>query len=50
MASRHNKGRAGDLRDTMIAGIVLARHATLATRNTAHFEDAAMHLVNPWMA
>ena len=50
MASRHKKGRPGDLRDTMIAGIVLARHATLATRNTAHFEDAAVPLVNPWVA
>ena len=49
MASRHKKGRPGDLRDTMIAGIVLARHATLATRNTAHFEDAEVPLVNPWM-
>ncbi len=50
MASRHKKGRPGDLRDTMIAGIVLVRHATLATRNTAHFEDAAVPLVNPWTA
>lgn len=48
MASRHRKGRPGDLRDTMIAAIVLARHATLATRNTAHFEDADVPLVNPW--
>ena len=48
MAARHRKGRPGDLRDTMIAGIVLAQHATLATRNTAHFEDAAIPLVNPW--
>src|SRR5579863_1191900 len=37
MASRHNRGRPGDLRDTMIAGIAVAQHATLATRNTAHF-------------
>jgi toxin FitB len=50
MASRQKKGRPGDLRDTMIAGIVLARHATLATRNTAHFEDTAVPLVNPWIA
>src|SRR3989442_345543 len=35
MASRHKKGRPGELRDTMIAGIVLAQHAALATRNTA---------------
>jgi predicted nucleic acid-binding protein len=48
MATRQKKGRPGDLRDTMIAGIVLAQHATLATRNTAHFEDAAIPLVNPW--
>ena len=48
MASRHKKGRPGDLRDTMIAGIVLAQHATLATRNTTHFEDISAHLINPW--
>lgn len=50
MAARHRKGHPGDLRDTMIAGIVLAQHATLATRNTAHFEDAAIPIVNPWTA
>lgn len=48
MAARHRKGRPGDLRDTMIAGIALAQHATLATRNTVHFEDTAIPLVNPW--
>jgi toxin FitB len=48
MTARHKKGRPGDLRDTMIAGIALAQHATLATRNTAHFEDASIPLVNPW--
>jgi predicted nucleic acid-binding protein len=48
MAARHRKGRPGDFRDTMIAGIVLAQHATLATRNTTHFEDASIPLVNPW--
>ena len=37
-------------RDTMIAGIVLAQHATLATRNTAHFDDFSVPLVNPWVA
>lgn len=50
MASRHKQGRPGDLRDTMIAGIVLAHHATLATRNTAHFEELAVRVVNPWAA
>jgi hypothetical protein len=48
MAIRHRNGRPGDLRDTMIAGIVLARRATLATRNTAHFEDLDVTVVNPW--
>jgi predicted nucleic acid-binding protein len=50
MALRHKKGRPVDLRDTMIAGIVLAQHATLATRNTSHFEDTLIPLVNPWAA
>jgi predicted nucleic acid-binding protein len=48
MAARQRKGRPGDLRDTMIAGIVLARHATLATRNTSHFEDLSVPVVTPW--
>jgi toxin FitB len=48
MAVRHRKGRPGDLRDTMIAGIALAQHATLATRNTVHFQDTSIPLVNPW--
>jgi predicted nucleic acid-binding protein len=41
-------GRPRDARDTMIAGIVLASHATFATRNTRHFEDIAKSVVNPW--
>lgn len=42
------KGRPRDARDTMIAGIVLASHAKLATRNVKHFEDIAASVVNPW--
>jgi toxin FitB len=42
------KGRPRDPRDTMIAGIVLASRATLATRNVKHFEDIAKSVVNPW--
>jgi predicted nucleic acid-binding protein len=48
MAERQKQGRPGELRDTMIAGIVLATHATLATRNTKHFDDIASSVVNPW--
>ena len=48
MAVRQKKGRPGDLRDTMIAGIALAFRATLATRNTSHFEDLSVPVINPW--
>jgi hypothetical protein len=50
MASRHAKGHPVDLRDTMIAGIVQARHAALATRNVSHFEDLSVPVINPWIA
>lgn len=49
MAMRHRKGRQVELRDTMIAGIVVARHATLATRNVVHFQDLSVPVVNPWV-
>ena len=47
-AAGQKKGRPRDPRDTMIAGIVLASHAALATRNTKHFDDIAKSVVNPW--
>lgn len=47
-AERQLSGRPIDIRDTQIAGIVLARRATLATRNTRHFEDLRERLINPW--
>ena len=48
IASRRKTGRLGELRDTMIAGIVLARHATFATRNVSHFRDISTRIVDPW--
>jgi len=48
--ARQKKGARGDMRDSMIAGIVLAHHATLATRNVTHFSDIAAKVVNPWRA
>jgi predicted nucleic acid-binding protein len=33
----------------MIAGIALAANASLATRNTKHFEDLSVPVVNPWL-
>jgi toxin FitB len=48
MASRKQQGRPCKDRDTMIAGIVLAHHATLATRNVSHFYDLSAPLIDPW--
>jgi predicted nucleic acid-binding protein len=36
------------MRDTFMAGIALARRATLATRNVRHFDDLSVPVVNPW--
>ena len=47
-ARRQRAGRTIDMRDTFIAGIVLSRKATLATRNTRHFDDLSVPVVNPW--
>ena len=49
-AIRQKAGRPVDLRDTQIAGISLARHATLATRNVRHFAGLSIPIVNPWTA
>jgi toxin FitB len=49
-AERKAKGRPVDMRDTFIAGIALARRATIATRNTRHFDDLSVPVVNPWDA
>ncbi len=48
MAVRYKRGRPVELRDTMIAGIVLACNASLATRNTSHFDDLSVPVINPW--
>jgi predicted nucleic acid-binding protein len=50
MAARRRKGLPVELRDTMIAGIVLAQHARLVTRNIKHFADLAVPLTDPWNA
>ena len=49
-AKRQKAGRPVDVRDTEIAGIAIARRATLATRNVRHFEDIDIPVVNPWAA
>ena len=47
-ATRQRAGRSVDIRDTQIAGIALARRATLATRNIKHFADLAVPVIDPW--
>jgi len=47
-AARRQRGRSVEFRDTVIVGIVRARGAILATRNTRDFDDAGIRLVDPW--
>ncbi len=47
-ADRQRAGRVADLRDTLIAGIAQSRRATIATRNTTHFEGLDVPVVDPW--
>ncbi len=47
-AERQKAGRPVDMRDTQIAGIALARRATLATRNMRHFQDLKIPVIDPW--
>jgi len=49
-AERQRAGRPVEMRDTQIAGIALARRATLATRNVRHFRDFNVPVVDPWNA
>ncbi len=49
-AAGRREGRPVEIRDVQIAGIALARKATLATRNTRHFAGTGVDLVDPWAA
>jgi len=49
-AEQRRVGRPVEIRDVEIAGIAAARKATLATRNTRHFEATGIALVDPWSA
>lgn len=41
-------GRSIEIRDAMIAGIALARRATLATRNVGRFGGTGVPVDDPW--
>lgn len=45
---RQRAGKPVEIRDAQIAGIALARKATVATRNIRHFRDLGVRLVDPW--
>ncbi|MEO5338726.1 MAG: type II toxin-antitoxin system VapC family toxin [Magnetospirillum sp. WYHS-4] len=47
-AERRRRGRTVEIRDTQIAGIVIARRGVLATGNTRHFQDLPVKVVDPW--
>ena len=49
-AGRQRAGHSIDMRDTQIAGIVIARRAQLSTRNVRHFSDLDVDVINPWDA
>jgi predicted nucleic acid-binding protein len=46
--SRKRRGRPVEIRDTLIAGIVLSRKAELATHNVRHFQDLDVSVVDPF--
>ena len=48
-AERKSRGRPVDMRDTFMAGIAMAQGAALATRNTRHFDDLPIPVINPWL-
>ena len=47
-AERQRDGQSIDIRDTQIAGIVVATRAKIATRNVRHFSDLNVEVINPW--
>ena len=49
-AQQRRTGRPVEIRDVQIAGIASARKASLATRNTRHFQGLGISLVDPWKA
>jgi predicted nucleic acid-binding protein len=49
-AGRQREGQTIDMRDTQIAGIVIARRAEFATRNVRHFSNLNVDVINPWDA
>ena len=49
-AARKNAGQSEDLSDCLIAGIAISHNASIATRNTRHFSDIPVEVINPWVS
>jgi predicted nucleic acid-binding protein len=49
-AARKNAGQSEDLSDCLIAGIAISHNASIATRNTRHFLDIPVEVINPWVS
>lgn len=47
--ARRRSGRPSEIRDTFIAGIIVARRADFATRNVRHFQDLDIRVIDPWV-
>jgi toxin FitB len=47
-AAYRRTGRQVEAHDIQIAGVAIARKAAIATRNTKHFDDPSISVVNPW--
>jgi toxin FitB len=47
-AKQRRSGQPVEIRDVQIAGITMARNAALATRNTRHFQEIGLPLIDPW--
>lgn len=48
VAQRERTGRSIAMADAQIAAICLNHGASLATRNTKHFEGLGLTIINPW--
>jgi toxin FitB len=47
-AKRRASGHPNEIRDILIAGIVVSRQADLATRNVRHFQNLDIRVIDPW--
>jgi toxin FitB len=47
-AKRRASVHPNEIRDILIAGIVVSRQADLATRNVRHFQNLDIRVIDPW--